>query len=64
MLRRDYGLLLAQTNAIAIWDHGYSWDPAGAGYKRFETDAELSAWKTALAGLTLSSRYHKHLLSH
>ena len=63
MLRRDYGSLLAQTNAIGIWDHGYSWDPAGAGYIRFETDDELAAWKTTLAGLALRSRYHKHLQS-
>lgn len=61
MLRRDYAVLLEQTNAIGIWDHGYSWDPAGSGYKRFETDAKLSAWKTALTGLALRSHYHEHL---
>ncbi|MEE3373312.1 MAG: hypothetical protein VX346_28510 [Planctomycetota bacterium] len=63
MLRRDYSVLLAQTKSIGIWDHGYAWDPAGAGYKRFATDADLAAWKTSLAGLALRSHYHEHLQS-
>ena len=60
MMRRDYGLLLAQTRSVAIWDHGGSWDPAGSQYKRFATDAGLAAWKQRLAGLELRSHYHQH----
>ena len=61
MMRRDYRALLQHTRMIGIWDHGWSWDPGGSGYKRFETDAELARWKAELARIAISSRYHKNL---
>ena len=61
MMRHDYKVLLKHTRTIGIWDHGWSWDPAGGGYKRFKTDADLAKWKQALAKASFSSRYRKNL---